>query len=312
MIPRGEVEGLDRGEVESDRKKYWERFYEKYEQIGAECSTTVGISEIDQPDLVEDRFRGVKRQKLELPVSRTLRRWVEEHGEEIDELATIAGPPSVDEEEISDEEDESESDDDLADLINDSENIPPVSAEALSPPSSPLPSLVDPSDSDSDLLLYSSNLPVSTKSIFAPLSLSKNINFKDKLIFSPQLSSSRNNSFAASDTAATSNLACSTCDKETEYSTRLGLDESVFQCDSCMLNDTHSGCGDLCEKCREIAAELDARWIHRDLVEGVDRVDEGVDRVVEESRGNVSILGERLRDNCAVDTNVTGEGSTDS
>ena len=29
MIPRGEVEGLDRGEVESDRKKYWERFYEK-------------------------------------------------------------------------------------------------------------------------------------------------------------------------------------------------------------------------------------------------------------------------------------------
>ena len=29
MIPRGEVEGLDRGEVESDRKKYWEKFYEK-------------------------------------------------------------------------------------------------------------------------------------------------------------------------------------------------------------------------------------------------------------------------------------------
>ena len=216
-------------------------------------------------------------------------------------MATIAGPPSVDEEEISDE-DESESDDDLADLINDSENIPPVS-ESLpsSPPSSPLPSLVDPSDSDSDLLLYSSNLPTSTKSIFAPLSLSKNINFKDKLIFSPQLSSSRNNSFAASDTAPTSNLACSTCDKETEYSTRLGLDESVFHCDSCMLNDTHSGCGDLCDKCREIAAELDARWIHRDLVEGV----EGGD-----SRGSVSILGEKLRDNCAVDTDDAGEGST--
>ena len=91
---------IPRGEVESDRKKYWERFYEKvsdriywewlivccqYEQIGTECSTTAGISEIDQPDLVEDRFRGVKRQKLELSVSRTLRRWVEEHGEEIDE-----------------------------------------------------------------------------------------------------------------------------------------------------------------------------------------------------------------------------------
>lgn len=29
MIPKGEVEGLDRGEVESDRKKNWEKFYEK-------------------------------------------------------------------------------------------------------------------------------------------------------------------------------------------------------------------------------------------------------------------------------------------
>ena len=53
--------------------------------MGAECSSTVGINEIDKPDLVEDRFRGVKRKQLELPVSRTLRRWVEKHGEEIDE-----------------------------------------------------------------------------------------------------------------------------------------------------------------------------------------------------------------------------------
>ena len=57
----------------------------QYEEIGAECSSTVGINEIDKPGLVEDRYRGVKRKKLELPVSRTLRRWVEEHGEEIDE-----------------------------------------------------------------------------------------------------------------------------------------------------------------------------------------------------------------------------------
>ena len=57
----------------------------QYEQMGAECCSTLGINEIDKPDLVEDRFRGVKRKQLELPVSRTLRRWVEKHGEEIDE-----------------------------------------------------------------------------------------------------------------------------------------------------------------------------------------------------------------------------------
>ena len=28
-LPREELEGLDRGAVESDRKKYWEKFFEK-------------------------------------------------------------------------------------------------------------------------------------------------------------------------------------------------------------------------------------------------------------------------------------------
>eukprot|EP00092_Neocalanus_flemingeri_P105127 GFUD01134706.1.p1 GENE.GFUD01134706.1~~GFUD01134706.1.p1 ORF type:complete len:379 (-),score=151.83 GFUD01134706.1:766-1902(-) len=242
-IPREELEGLNRGEVESDRKKYWEKFFEKYEQIGAACTTTVGIEEMDMPDVVAGLVREEKRVKLEMPVSKTFRKWVKENGEEIDELATIAGPPSVDEEELSDDEDDSDDDsndesDDLADMIDDTENNPPIPDQSLSlsPPSSPLLSLLDQSDSDSDLLLYSSTLPSSSHSIFAPPSV--NLSYKDKLLFSPQLYSSRNNSSAASPTPPHKYLICSSCSKQSLYSTLLGLDQTVFQCDSCMLTDT--------------------------------------------------------------------------
>lgn len=272
-LPRDQVPDLDRNQVENERKKYWDQFFEKYEKLGAECASTVGLDDIDKPDVVEEGLRGVKRRNLELPVSKTLRTWIEEHEDEIDELTTIAGPPSVDEEEISQEEYESDSDD-LADLIDDRENIPPDVGGSLpsSPPSSPPDSPVDLSDSDSERLLYTPNLPSTTSSIFAPLSISENLNYKDKLVFSPQLSSSRNNSFALSEAAPTTNLNCSACHTETNYSTKLGLNESEFKCDSCMMDDSHPDCHDECDNCKKIAAQLDARRIHRDNVEGEKKV----------------------------------------
>jgi len=264
-LPGEQGKGINREKIESDREKYWEQFYEKYEELGAECASTVGIDEIDKPGVVEEGLRGIKRRNLQLPVSKTLRKWVKDHGEEIDELTTLAGPPSIDEEEISEEECESDCDD-LSDLIDDNENIPePDMKDHLpaSPPSSPMASLVDPSDSESELLLYSSNLPTTTSTIFAPLSLGESLNFKEKIAFSPKLSSSRNHSFSVDPAPVSSNLNCSTCGKDTEYSRVLGLDESVFQCDHCMLEDPHPECGERCETCKRIAAELDARWIHR-------------------------------------------------
>jgi len=268
-LPKDQVQGLDRNQVENERKKYWEQFFEKYEELGAECTSTVGLEDIDKPDVVAEGLRGIKSRNLQIPVSKTLRMWVEEHGDEIDELTTIAGPPSVDEEEISQEEYESDGDD-LADLIDDRENIPPDVARYMpsSPPSSPHHSLVDLSGSDSERLLYTPNLPSTTRSIFAPLSISENLNYKDKLVFSPQLSSSRNNSFALSEAAPNTNLNCSACHTETNYSTKLGLDESEFKCDSCMMDDPHPDCHDDCDNCKKIAAQLEARWIHRDNVEG--------------------------------------------
>jgi len=277
-IPGDQVQGLDRNQVENDRKKFWEKFFEKHEQLGAEDTTSVAITEIDKPELVEENLRGIKRKNLELPVSKTLNKWVKEHEDEIDELTTLAGPPSVDEEEISEEDDEES--DGLEDLIDDKENtpphvdednIPPHVKEYLpsSPPSSPHRSLLDPSDSDSELLLYAPSLPTSKRSIFAPLSISENLNFVEKLTFSPKLSSSRNNSFALSEAALNLTLNCSLCQKGTNYSTKLGLDEAEFKCDTCMIEDHHPECSEDCENCKRIAAELDARWIHRKNMEGV-------------------------------------------
>ena len=55
-----------------------------------------------------------------MPASRTVRKWVRDHEDEIDELTTIAGPIGVDEEEIGDEiDEESSSEEDLEDEIND-------------------------------------------------------------------------------------------------------------------------------------------------------------------------------------------------
>ena len=54
-------------------------------------------------------------------------------------MVIIAGTPSMDEEEISDDEYDSESDDKLADLIDNGENIPAVLGDQL--PTSPPPSI---------------------------------------------------------------------------------------------------------------------------------------------------------------------------
>ena len=57
----------------------------QHEQLGAEDTTSVAITEIDKPELVEQNLRGVKRKNLKLPVSKTLKMWVKEHADEIDE-----------------------------------------------------------------------------------------------------------------------------------------------------------------------------------------------------------------------------------
>jgi len=280
-LPREKVKGLNSEAVESDRKRYWEKFYEKYEKMADECKSTVGIEEIDDPSKIEETQKLWEGSKIEFPISKTVRKWVKEHGDVIDELTTIAGPPSIDEEELSDEEGLSDSDD-QEELIKDeannvvvNESVPLLSIDdnvshssensvlSISPDSPPF-TFGELSDSESEL--FTPNLQSNVKSIFAPLKILSHSSKIKECLFSPKLSSSKNDSFATPDCENKENLNCSTCKKETNYSVKLGLDESSFRCDVCMLDDNHSDCSDECSRCRSIAAQLDARWIHRSIV----------------------------------------------
>ena len=59
-----------------------------------------------------------------------------------------------------------------------------------------------------------------------------------------------------------------------------------------MMGDSHPDCHDDCENCKKIAAQLEARWIHRDNVQG---------------EKEVMIVGEELKEKGLKDSNDMDE-----
>ena len=92
----------DRKQIETDRERFWKRFFLKIEESYDSSDETEAIEEIDEPRRVQEREQGAGR-FCELPSSNTFRRWCREHGDYLDELTTIAGPPAEDEEDIGEE-----------------------------------------------------------------------------------------------------------------------------------------------------------------------------------------------------------------
>jgi len=103
---------IDKTAIENDRKEFWDLFYKKYEEIGETDKEEERIQDIDDPMKVMRRHNKFRNYNCKGPSSRTFRKWVREHEDEIDELTTIAGPVGEDEEEIGDELDEESSSDD--------------------------------------------------------------------------------------------------------------------------------------------------------------------------------------------------------
>ena len=89
-------------QIETDRRTFWERFFLKIEESYDSEDDSEAIEEIDEPQHVQDRERRVQR-IYQVPSSKTFRRWCREHGDYLDELTTIAGPPAEDEEDIGEE-----------------------------------------------------------------------------------------------------------------------------------------------------------------------------------------------------------------
>ena len=88
--------------IETERRRFWERFFLKIEESYDSADDTEAIEEIDEPIRVQERERRAPR-FTELPSSKTFRRWCRDNGEYLDELTTIAGPPAEDEEDIGEE-----------------------------------------------------------------------------------------------------------------------------------------------------------------------------------------------------------------
>jgi len=54
-----------------------------------ECKSTVGIEEIDDPSKIEETQKLREGSKIEFPISKTVRKWVKEHGDVIDECKNL-------------------------------------------------------------------------------------------------------------------------------------------------------------------------------------------------------------------------------
>ena len=105
----GHIPGLDRAKVEKERKAMWGQMFKKYEDLEQrnEMTRDVSLDEIDNPETIRMIVKESSKYNIMKP-NTILRRYLIEHAEEIDEIATIAGPPASDEEVLSDDSDDEE------------------------------------------------------------------------------------------------------------------------------------------------------------------------------------------------------------
>ena len=103
------IPGLNREKVEKERKNMWGQIFKKYEEIDQrnELIKEVSLEEIDSPETVREIILESSKYNMIKP-NAILQRYFEEHADEIDEIATVAGPPASDEEILSDDSDDEE------------------------------------------------------------------------------------------------------------------------------------------------------------------------------------------------------------
>ena len=215
-----------------------------------------------------------------MPSSKAFRRWVKDNEDEIDEcrlvinvnlnylfnyflVTTICGPVGEGEEELGEEfdDDDSSGEDDIYPEQSDDEEL--VSDDDIHPEHSDDEELFGDDDNkssdDNEVTSISSDSEAEfLTSIPRSLQLAANItpiknnsSFRDKFL-SPRLS--RNESV---------NLSCLSCGTPTTYTQDLGLGNSSFECDDCLLS-VHQDCDEDCQLCKDIASKVSNRWSKRD------------------------------------------------
>jgi len=237
------IPGLDREMVEKERKEMWRKIFEKYEDMEQrnELTDEVSLEDIDNPETVNGIIKESSKFDLIKP-NTTLKQFLVEYADEIDEIATIAGPPASDEEVLSDDsEDESLcGGSDSAITASDGDvNANPVDSP-ITPPSSVSSDEIN-DDGDMDLSDLEDN--------------------DDTLVGYDEQGISETGqgeaSIASDESEESECLECSTCHVVTFYEALPA--RSGFQCDECLAGD-HLDCEvEECGECKQVGEMISLR-----------------------------------------------------
>jgi len=268
-VSLNKVRSADKAGIEKDRKQFWDRLFEKYERLSEMETEEETIDQIDQPIRVLKREKAYRSLCRDVPGSKTFRKWVADHGEEIDELTTIAGPLGEDEEEIGEDMDndmssDSEEDEDYKTVYggNGDDQLSDENHDQNQAEHAGDDDLIS-EDSDSDLGLLQSSIPRQLRISQSMTPIKKNHSFVEKFRNSPKLASSFNNLVLTPRKSEMSmNLSCFSCGTPTDYSIDMGVSEKQFECDDCLLS-IHPDCMEECKLCKNVAEEVESRWIKK-------------------------------------------------
>jgi len=268
-VSLNKVRSADKAGIEKDRKQFWDRLFEKYERLSEMETEEETIDQIDQPIRVLKREKTYRSLCRDVPGSKTFRKWVADHGEEIDELTTIAGPLGEDEEEIGEDMDndmssDSEEDEDYKTVYgeNGDDQLSDDNHDQNQTEHAGDVELIS-EDSDSDLGLLQSSIPRQLRISQSMTPIKKNHSFVEKFRNSPKLASSFNNLVLTPRKSEMSmDLSCLSCGTQTDYSVDMGVSEKQFECDDCLLS-IHPDCMEECKLCKNVAEEVESRWIKK-------------------------------------------------
>ena len=275
---RSAIPGLDIGQVEDERKDMWSNLFKKFEGLGQqEDNVDFSLDDLENIDKLSKMFKDARGTLLQ-PNS-TLKRYIRDHAEEIDEIATIAGPPLSDEEVLSDDSDEEL----LADDDEQTDSTIDIEVEITDSNSGKSDSddketlsendftIVDTDDDEG--FFYTPDTRIQSRSILRKQS--KKSNGQEPAIKKQRLLSSSCNNGMSTITSENNNadamycsenlgesnvkcnaitvknLVCCKCKTESLYEA-LEVEKAQFVCDECMVGD-HMECEvDECQVCKEV------------------------------------------------------------
>jgi len=104
-LPRPSIHGLDTVQIEKERKDMWRNLFQKYENISQTEKDDVEylVNDIGKQENVSKIFQDGY---FSVKANVTLRQFMKDHADELDEISTIMGPAASDEEILSDFSDE--------------------------------------------------------------------------------------------------------------------------------------------------------------------------------------------------------------